>query len=129
MKKAALHDRTESFFFFKLFNWRLITILWWFLPHVDMNQRWVYMYSPVPNSPLTSLPIPSLWLSQCTGFECPISCIKLGLVIYFTYDDTHVSMLFSQIIPGLPSPTESKSLFHIFVSFAVLHIGSLLPSF
>ena len=30
-----------------------------------------------------------------------------GLVIYFTYGKIHVSMLFSQIIPSLPSPTES----------------------
>ena len=54
-------------------------------------------------------------LSQCTGFECPVSCIKLGLVIYFTYGNTHVSMLFSQIIPPSPSPTESRSLFYISV--------------
>ena len=52
---------------------------------------------------------------------------KPGLVIYFTSDNMHVSMLFSQIIPPSPSPTESKSLFC--VSFAVLHIGPSLPSF
>ena len=28
------------------FNWRLITILWWFLPYIDMNQPWVYMCPP-----------------------------------------------------------------------------------
>ena len=38
-------------------------------------------------------------------------CIELALVIYFTYGDVHVSMLFSQIIPPLSSPIESKSLF------------------
>ena len=58
---------------------------------------------------LNPLPPPSpshpFGLSQCTGFECPVSCIKLGLVIYFTYGNIHVSMLFSQIIPALPSPT------------------------
>ena len=54
--------------------------------------------------------------SQRTGIECPISSIKLGLVIYFTYGNIHVSLLFSQIIPSSPSPTESKSPFFISVS-------------
>ena len=35
-------------------------------------------------------------LSQCTGFECPVSCIELELVICFTYGNIHVSMLFTQ---------------------------------
>ena len=52
-----------------------------------MNQPWVYICPPSQ----TSLPPPSpshpSGLSQCTGFgfECPVSCIKLGLVIYFTH--------------------------------------------
>ena len=42
----------------------------------------------------------------------------------------HVSMSSFQIIPPLPSPTESKGLFFISVSLLLsLHIGSLLPSF
>ena len=150
---------------------------------------------------LKPLPLPSpshpSGLSQCTGFKCPVSHIKVGLVIYFTCGNNihviykeplvaqtvkslpavwetrvwslcqedplekemathssilawripwteepsrlpsmgsqrvghnratsfsiftfniHVSMLFSQIIPSLPSPTESKSLFFISVS-------------
>ena len=77
----------------------------------------------------SSLPIPSLWSSQCTSPEHPVSCIEPGLVICFTYDDIHVSMLFSQIIPPSPSPTESKSLFFISVSFfAVSHVGSSLKA-
>ena len=44
----------------------------------------------------TPLPPPSSshpsGLSQCTDFECPVSCIKLGLVVYFTYGNIHVSM-------------------------------------
>ena len=37
------------------FNWRLITILWWFLPYTDMNQPQVYMCLPQPE-PASHLP-------------------------------------------------------------------------
>ena len=94
-----------------------------------MNQPQMYMCPPS----LTSLPSPfpshPSGLSQCTSFECPASCIKLGLVNYFTYGNIHVSMLFSQIIPSSPSPRVQKSVLYICVSFAVSHIGSSLPSF
>ena len=35
---------------------------------------------------------------------------------HFIYGNVHVSMLFSQLIPPLPSPADSKSLFFISVS-------------
>ena len=94
-----------------------------------LNQPWVYMYSPS----WTCLPPPSpshpSGSSQCTSHEHPVSFIEPGLAICFTYDNIHASMLFSQIIPPLPSPTESKRLFSTCISFAVSHIGLLLPSF
>ena len=96
------------------------TILQWFLPYIDMNQLW--HVSPILNPPPTSLPIPSLRVVPVHQLECPVSCIELGLVIYFTYDNIHVSMLFSQIIPPLPFPTESKDLFFISVSPLLSHI-------
>ena len=117
-----------NYFIFNFLNWRLITVLWWFLPYIHMNQPWVYM-CPHPEPPSQSHPSA---LSQCTGFECSVSCIELGLVICFTYGNIHVSMLFSQIIPPLVSATShriQKSVLYICVSFAVLHIGSSLPSF
>ena len=70
------------------------TILWWSLPYIDMHQSRVYICPPsqTPFSPPS--PFYSSGLSQCTRFECPVSCIKLGLVIRFTYGNIHVSMLF-----------------------------------
>ena len=110
-------------FFIYLFNWRLITILWWFLPYTDMNQPWVYMcfpsWTPLP-PPSASHPSGS---SQRTIPEHPVSCIEPELVIYFTYDNIHASMLFSQIIPPSPSPTESKSLFFTSVSLLLFRIS------
>ena len=73
-----------------------------------MNQPWVYMCSPS----WTPLPTPSpshpSGSSQCTSPEHPISCIEPGLAICFTYDNIHVSMLFSQIIPPSFLPQSPK---------------------
>ena len=90
----------------------------------------VYVF-PILNPPyLLASPSHHSGSSQCTSSECPVSCIKPGLEIFFMYDNIHVSMLFSQIIPPFPISTESKSLFfYLCVSFAVSHIGSLLPCF
>ena len=88
------------------------TILWWFLPYIDMNQPWVYMCSP---SHLSGS-------SQCTSPEYPVSCIEPGLAIYFIYGNIHVSVLVSQIIPPWPSPTESISLFFTSVSLLLSRI-------
>ena len=75
--------------------------------------------NPLLPSPSPSHPSGS---SQCISPEHPVSRIKLGLAICFTCDNIHVSMLFSQIIPPSPSPTESKSLFFTSVSLLLSHI-------
>ena len=71
---------------------------------------------PILIPPSTSLPIPSLWVFPVHQPWALVSCIQPGLVVCFTLDNIHVWMLFSQIIPPSPSPTESKSLFYISVS-------------
>ena len=59
--------------------------------------------------------------SQCTSPEHPVSGIEPGLEICFTCDNIHVSNLFSQIIPSLPSPRVQKTILYICVSFAVTY--------
>ena len=87
--QTRLSDWTEL-------NWTEFTILEWFLPYIDMNQPWGYMCSP-PWIPLSiSLPIPSLTVILVLGPEHSVSFIEPGLEICFTYDNIHVSMLFSQ---------------------------------
>ena len=124
LSETELNFHPYSFFFNSLiyFNWRLITLqyssgFWHTLTWISHGMF------PILNR---SHPSGSF---QCTSPEHPVSCIEPRLVIYFTYDNIHVSMIFSQIIPPLPSPTESKRLFFISVSLLMSHIGSLLPSF
>ena len=77
---------------------------------------------PILNPGPTSLPSHLSGSSQCTSPEHPVSCIEPGLTICFTYGNIHVSVLFFQIIPPSPSPTESKSLFFTSVSLLLSRI-------
>ena len=99
------------------FNWRLITLQYCSgFCHTLTSAMCVHV-SPHPKPPFHFPPHPIiLGCPSSTGFECPVSCKELGLVIYFTYGNMHVSLLFSQIIPLSPSPPEYKSLSYISVS-------------
>ena len=112
-----------NYLFILLYNIVLV------LPYIELNPPWVYMCS----QSWTPLPTPSpshpSGLSQCTSPEHPVSCIKPGLAIRFTYNNLHVSMPFSHIISPSPSPRVQKIVQYIFVSLAVLHTGLSLPSF
>ena len=67
---------------------------------------------PILNPPPSSLPYPPSGSSQCTSPKHPVPCIEPGLVTHFIHDIIHVSMLFSQISPPSPSPTESVRLIY-----------------
>ena len=110
---SVVSDSTLQYYF---------TIIVLVLPYININLPQVYMCS----SSWIPLPLPYPYhpsgSSQRTSPEHPISCIKPGLAICFTYGNTHVSMLFSQIIPPSPSPTESKRLFFTSVSLLLFCI-------
>ena len=78
----------------------------------------MYVPHPEPPSHLLPHPIPS-GSSQCTNPEHPVSCIKPGLAIRFTYYNIHVSNV---ILPSHPSRALShriqKTVLYICVSFA-----------
>ena len=107
-------------FFFKIYlvgGSLLYNIVVVFAIHWYESAMGVHVF-PILNPPLPP-PSPShpSGSSQCASPEHPVTCIEPGLAICFTYDNIHVSMLFSQIIPPLPSPTQSKRLFFTSVSF------------
>ena len=98
-------------------SWRLITLQYCsgFCHPLTWTSMDLHVF-PIPIPPSDSLSIPSLWVFPAYQPRALVSCIQPGLVICFTFDNIHVSTLFSQIIPPLPSPIESKRLFYTTVS-------------
>ena len=125
-------DQDTVYYFcnFIYFSWRLITLQ--YCSGLCHTLTWISHSCTCVLPSWTLLPPPSpsrpSGLSQCTDLIALFHALHLDWSC-FTYGNIYVSMLFSPIMPPLPSPTESKSLFFTSVSFAVLHIGSSLPSF
>ena len=84
-------------------------MLYWFLPHINMEQPQVYVTS-LMNLPPTSHPIPPSKLSQSTRLRF-LCYRKFPFAIYFTYGNVYTSILLSQFIPPSPCPAVSISLF------------------
>ena len=100
------------FFSFIFISWRLITLQYcsgfcYTLTWISHGFTCVPHPDPPSHLPLYLIP---LGLPSAPG-RALVSCIQPGLVICFTLDNIHVSMLLSRNIPPSPSPTESKSLF------------------
>ena len=96
-------------------NYFTIFVVFFCRTSIWISHKGTYISPSWSHLPPPSLPDPS-GLFQSISFECPDSWITLAVVIYFTYGNIHISILFSQIIPPSPSPTEFKSLFFMFVS-------------
>ena len=103
------------------FNWRLITLQYCigFAIHQHESTTGIHVFPTLNPPPSPYHPSGS---SQCTNPKHPVSCIKPGLAICFTYDNIHVSMPFSQTIPPSTFPTESKRLFYTSVSLLLSRI-------
>ena len=111
------HVLSFFFFFFFFINWRLITLQ--YCTGFCHTLTWIshgYTCIPHPDAPPTSLSTRYLWVFPVYQVRALISCIQPGLVICFTLDNMHVSMLFSWNIPPSSSPTESTSLFYTSLS-------------
>ena len=116
LSKFSIFFYYLNYLFILLYNIALV------LPYIDLNPPWVYMRSPSRTPLPTPSPSHPSGSSQCTSPEHPVSCIKPGLPIHFTYDNLHVSMSFSHIILPSLSPTESKRLFNTSVSLLLSRI-------
>ena len=120
------------FFPFIFISGRLITLQYCsaFVIHWHELAMDLHVFTiPIPSP--TSLSTRSLWLFPVHQVRALVSCIQPELVICFTLDNIHVSMLFSWNIPPSPSPIESKSLFYTSVSlflFCIYIINIFLNS-
>ena len=107
------------FYYFIIFNVNLFILIGGkllyniilVLLYINMNPPRLYTCSPSWTPLRPPSPYHPSVSSQYTSPEHPVSCIKPGLAIHFTYDIIHFSMWFSQIIPPSPFPQSPKDCF------------------
>ena len=88
-----------------ILNWRVITILCWFLPYINMDWPYVYMFPPSWASLLPTTPYHPSQIVTEPQFEFPESYSKFPLAIYFIYVSVYVSMLLSPFVSIPPFPS------------------------
>ena len=111
-----LQNSTPFYFIFHF------TILYWFCHTLTwIHHGCTCVPHPEPPSHLPPHPIPQGHSSASTPSTL-YHASNLDWRIQFIYDNIHVSVPFSQIIPSSPSPTESKRLFYTSVSLLLSHI-------
>ena len=110
-------QRTWSFFFFFLFFFFFFLFVVNFVIHWNETSLSLDVF-PIQIPPPTSLSTRSLQVLPEHQVRALVSCIQPGLVICFTLDSIHVSMLLSWNIPPSPSPTESL-LFNMMPRFVI----------
>ena len=124
-----------TFFFFKYkfiyFNWRLITLQYCigFAIHQHEFTTGIHVF-PILNPPLSSFPIPSLWV-------IPVHHPQASSIMHQTWtgDSFHIwyYTCFNAILPNHPTLALShrvqKTVLYICVSFAVLNTWLSLLSF
>ena len=103
-------------------GWLLYNTVVGFAIHWHKSAMGVHVF-PILKPPPPPSPSHRSGSSQCTSTEHPVLCIELGLVICFTYDNMHVSMLFSHHPTLAFSHTVQNTVLYICVSFAVSHTG------
>ena len=101
-------ERTTSFFFAGALVFFFFVV--GFVIHWNESAMDIHVF-PISIPPPTSLSTRSLWVFPVHQVRVFVSCIPPGLVICFTLDNIHVSMLFSWNIPPSPSP-RVQSLFY-----------------
>ena len=84
MHFVGYHGNFIILFYFIFFSYfyqleaNYFTILQWFLPYIDMNQLWIYMYSPSQSSLPPPSPSHPSGSSQCTSPEHLSHASNLG---------------------------------------------------
>ena len=120
----------SNFLFFLIFYYFFFIVVD-FVIHWNETAMGLHVF-PILIPLFTSLSTRSLWVFPVHQVRTLVSCIQPGLVICFTLDNTHVSMLFSWNIPPSPSPTEFKRLFYTSVSLFLfciyVHLCHILDS-
>ena len=125
------------FFTFTFISWRLITLHYCsgFVIHWHESAMDLHVF-PIPIPPPTSLSTRSLWVFLVHQPQALVSFIQPGLVICFTLDNIHVSMLFlihliTRSLYPLTDifPTPWQLSFYCFYEFGVFqspHISEII---